>query len=284
MEDPRSASSSIDRRTMLCLAGALLAGGAAAGRQVRAATETAAASGSKAGSASAGGLDARGVELFMKLHATSAEGMVPWYYTGRIYAIRERQAPLHLFNLEGTEIYWVRRVGPAEWRSTSSTLTFYRDASSGEYLDSYVNPLNDRKLALYPNVLRSRPGTFATFSARGQEGNGAVAPWMVETHRNGGVLWLTTHRASPTMPQPWMETQTIFGAERELDDPKQPNPPTTFTSSYSAPYLKWMEMGDLPGHLLWHSSGRKLAGLDELPAAYRKRADALQPQHFTAPV
>jgi hypothetical protein len=220
----------------------------------------------------------------MKLHATSAEGMVPWYYTGRIYAIRERQAPLHLFNLEGTEIYWVRRVGPAEWRSTSSTLTFYRDASSGEYLDSYVNPLNDRKLALYPNVLRSRPGTFATFSARGQEGNGAVAPWMVETHRNGGVLWLTTHRASPTMPQPWMETQTIFGAERELDDPKQPNPPTTFTSSYSAPYLKWMEMGDLPGHLLWHSSGRKLAGLDELPAAYRKRADALQPQHFTAPV
>ena len=89
MEDPRSASSSIDRRTMLCLAGALLAGGAAAGRQVRAATETAAASGSKAGSASAGGLDARGVELFMKLHATSAEGMVPWYYTGRIYAIRE---------------------------------------------------------------------------------------------------------------------------------------------------------------------------------------------------
>jgi hypothetical protein len=269
---------------MLCLAGALLAGGAAAGRQVRAATETAAASGSKAGSASAGGLDARGVELFMKLHATSAEGMVPWYYTGRIYAIRERQAPLHLFNLEGTEIYWVRRVGPAEWRSTSSTLTFYRDASSGEYLDSYVNPLNDRKLALYPNVLRSRPGTFATFSARGQEGNGAVAPWMVETHRNGGVLWLTTHRASPTMPQPWMETQTIFGAERELDDPKQPNPPTTFTSSYSAPYLKWMEMGDLPGHLLWHSSGRKLAGLDELPAAYRKRADALQPQHFTAPV
>jgi len=86
------------------------------------------------------------------------------------------------------------------------------------------------------------------------------------------------------MPQPWMEKQTIFGAERELDDPKQPNPPTTFTSSYSAPYLKWMEMGDLPGHLLWHSSGRKLAGLDELPAAYRKRADALQPQHFTAPV
>ena len=126
-------------------------------------------------------------------------------------------------------------------------------------------PLNDRKLALYPNVLRSRPGTFATFSARGQEGNGAVAPWMVETHRNGGVLWLTTHRASPTMPQPWMETQTIFGAERELDDPKQPNLPTTFTPSYSAPYLKWMEMGDLPGHLLWHSSGRKLAGLDELP-------------------
>lgn len=283
MEDPRSASSSIDRRTMLCLAGALLAGGAAAGRQVRAATETAAASGSKAGSASAGGLDARGVELFMKLHATSAEGMVPWYYTGRIYAIRERQAPVHLFNLEGTEIYWVRRVGPAEWRTTSSTLTFYRDARSNEYLESFANPLNGRTLSLYPNVLRSRPGSYQTFSPRGQEGFGGLVPWQVEVHRNGGVLWLTTHRASLDMPQPWLETQTIFGSVAELDDTRSTRPPSTFSSSYSAPYLKWMEMGDAPGHLLWHSSGRKLASLAELPAGYKARADRLQPGHFTAP-
>ena len=45
--DPRRPGR-VDRRSMLCLAGALLAGGAAAGRQVRAASETGAGAGSTA--------------------------------------------------------------------------------------------------------------------------------------------------------------------------------------------------------------------------------------------
>ena len=35
-----------------------------------------------------------------------------------------------------------------------------------------------------------------------------------------------------------------------------------------------MDMGDRPGHLVWHSSGRKLASVDEIPDEYRRRADA----------
>lgn len=269
----------VARRTLLAWSGAAAVASLAATPRVDAAD---AADKAKA-PAAPDSLDARGVELYMKLHAATDDGIVPWYYTGRIYAIRERQAPVHLFNLEGTEIYWVKRVGPAEWRTTSSTLTFYRDARSGEYLESYANPLNGKTLALYPNVLRSRPGSFQTFSPRGQEGLGDLVPWQVEVHRNGGALWLTTHRASLTMPQPWIETQTIFGTAAELDDARATRPPANFSSSYSAPYLKWMAMGDAPGHLLWHSSGRKLASLAELPAGYKARADRLQPAHFTAP-
>lgn len=278
--EPTSLAHPVARRTVLAWSGAAALAALAATPRASAAEATAAA-GAKAPAPDS--LDARGVELYMKLHAATDDGIVPWYYTGRIYAIRERQAPVHLFNLEGTEIYWVRRVGPAEWRTTSSTLTFYRDARSNEYLESFANPLNGRTLSLYPNVLRSRPGSYQTFSPRGQEGFGGLVPWQVEVHRNGGVLWLTTHRASLDMPQPWLETQTIFGSVAELDDTRSTRPPSTFSSSYSAPYLKWMEMGDAPGHLLWHSSGRKLASLAELPAGYKARADRLQPGHFTAP-
>jgi hypothetical protein len=270
----------LDRRALLSWAGGLAAGALLAGRRAEAASET--PGGTRP--ATAGGLDARGVELYMKLHASAADGEVPWYYTGRIYAIRERQAPVHLFNLEGTEIYWVRRVGADEWRTTSSTLTFYRDGATGEYLESYANPLNGRTLPLYPNVLRTAPGKYSSFSPRGQDAaGGGTSPWIVETHRSAGTLWLTTSRALPSAPQPWMEVQTIFGAEAEFDDPRVARPAATFSSSYSAPYLKWMEMGDLPGHLLWHSSGRKLASVSEVPAAYRARAERLQPGHFVAP-
>lgn len=277
-------ASPVARRTVLSWAGACAAAVLGAGMDASAQPPPRASKAPDPGSAPERGLDGRGVELYMKLHAAIADGEVPWYYTGRIYAMRERQAPLHLFNLEGTEIYRVRRTGANGWRTTSSTLTFYRDAATNEYLESYLNPLNGRTLPLYPNVLRTPAGKYATFSARGQEGsNGTVSPWSVEVHRNGGTLWLTTSRAAPDMPQPWIEVQTMFGSEAELADPRIARPATTFSSSYSAPYLKWMEMGEAPGHLLWHSSGRKLASIGEIPAAYRARAERMQPAHFTAP-
>lgn len=222
-------------------------------------------------------MDARGVELYMKLHAASSDGVVPWYYTGRIYAVQERKPPVHLFNLEGTEIYWVRRKSASEWRSYSSTLTFYRDARTGEYFDSYRNPFTGKTLAVRPNVLRSnRPESFST------RGNGSI-PWLVETHQNGDNVWLVTSRYSLTLPQPWIEVQTMMGQASTLADPDNTRPATMFTSSYLAPYLAWMEMGDTPGHLLWHSSGAKLVSYDDIPAGYLQRAKRVQPGHFDAP-
>ena len=227
-------------------------------------------------------IDERSLDLYMKLHASTADGQVPWYYTGRIYAVREGQAPVHLFNLEGTEIYWVRRTGPSAWTTQGSTLTFYRDAATGEYFDSYRNPLNGRTLSVRPNVLRS--GKPSTFSLQGHGlGGGAAEPWLVESHQSGDDVWLITSRSLRNAPQPWLEAQTMMGKASQIVDPEVTAAPAMFSSSYLAPWLAWLEMGDAPGHLLWHSSGRKLPSIDEIPAAYMQRARRLQPVHFDSP-
>jgi hypothetical protein len=44
-----------------------------------------------------------------------------------------------------------------------------------------------------------------------------------------------------------------------------------------------MQMGDAPGHLVWHASGRKMASWAELPSDYRQRAERVGPAHFTPP-
>ena len=227
-------------------------------------------------------IDARSLELYMKLHAATSDRQVPWYYTGRIYAVREGQVPQHLFNLEGTEIYWVRRTGPSSWTGLGSTLTFYRDAQTGEYFDSFRNPLNGRTLPVRPNVLRStKPSTFS-LQGQGLGGRDPV-PWLMETHQSGDDVWLITSRSLPEAPQPWIEVQTMIGKASQLMDPDDTAPPAMFSSTYLSPWLGWMEMGDAPGHLMWHSSGRKLASVDEIPAGYLQRARKLQPGHFDAP-
>lgn len=269
----------LSRRSMLLWGGTAAAGALAAALPSAA---LAAGEGARVPVGTPLTMDARALELYMKLHASVADGQVPWYYTGRIYAVRGREAPLHLFNLEGTEIYWVRRVGPSEWLTHGSTLTFYRDARTGEYFDAWQSPLNGRTLPVRPNVLRS--GKPTTFTLQGQGlGGGQPAPWVIESHQSGDDVWLITSRALQNAPQPWLEAQTMMGRAREIVDPGRATPQAMFSSTYLAPWLAWMEMGDTPGHLMWHSSGRKLASIDEIPAAYLQRARRLQPGHFDAP-
>jgi hypothetical protein len=43
-----------------------------------------------------------------------------------------------------------------------------------------------------------------------------------------------------------------------------------------------MNMGNEPGHVIWHASGVKLRHIDELPREYRERAMREYPERMTA--
>ena len=229
-------------------------------------------------------LAAATLERYMKMHASTTGGESPWYYTGRIYSVREREAPQLLFNFEGTEIYWVRRVAAGEWQLRGSTLTFFRDAATGAYLDSWVNPVTGRTIDVKPNVLRTQAGDFSHITAAANQlSSRASLPWQVEVNSVGGICWLTTSRWLAAAPQPWIEVQTMLAPESELADRRVTSATSTFSSTYLAPWLRWMEMGDAPGHLVWHAAGRKVKSRNDLPTPYRERAERTSPVHFTEP-
>jgi hypothetical protein len=66
----------------------------------------------------------------------------------------------------------------------------------------------------------------------------------------------------------------------QFNDAELPRIPAVFSSTVTMPWLTWMEMGDRPGHLLWHAAGAKLPGLDALPEEYRKRAEKEYPDRL----
>ena len=43
-----------------------------------------------------------------------------------------------------------------------------------------------------------------------------------------------------------------------------------------------MEMGDRPGHVIWHAAGAKIASLDDLPGAFRERLERDHADRMTA--
>ena len=72
----------------------------------------------------------------------------------------------------------------------------------------------------------------------------------------------------------------MFATVDDFTDPEVLRIPGVFSSTVTMPWLEWMEMGERPGHLLWHAAGAKLDSLDALPVDYRKRAEAEYPERM----
>ncbi len=214
----------------------------------------------------------------IRMQMSTQPGDVPWWYTGRIYAQVGNEQPVHLFNLEGTEIYWVRPLADDSFSISARTLTFFRDRDTGEMLREYRNPFTDQVVPVDANRLGGKDG--AVYSAQGwryvdmMPADQPPKPFQIEWYRSGDTVWMTSSRFSDILPQPWLEAMTVFAPLDDFLDANVPSLRTQFTSTYLSPWMRWLDMGDRAGHLVWHSSGRKLASADEIPAEYRQRADA----------
>jgi len=226
--------------------------------------------------------------LLMKMMASQKSEVVPWYYTGRIYAVNGVTEPVHLYNFEGSEIYWVKTPAENQWYMASSTLSFYLDVVTGAYLDHFENPLTGKTNKVTPNVLRSKPGQGYNYSAKGMTFFGQTyalnaSPANMTIARNGPMLWVQQTQTLATLPQPFMRSMSILGAAAELDDPVVKNATAQFAETTLSTWSRWLDMGAAEGHLVWHAVGRKLGSFAELPGDYRERAEAFSPHHFTDP-
>ncbi len=58
--------------------------------------------------------------------------------------------------------------------------------------------------------------------------------------------------------------------------------PAGFSSTYFAPWPKWMEMTGQPGHVIWHADGVKLESVEDLPEGFHQRMQAQFPERLRA--
>ena len=96
-----------------------------------------------------------------------------------------------------------------------------------------------------------------------------------------GKVWMNNDTVYPPgLPPPRAQGQSMFASVAEFNDPDLQRIPSVFSSTVTMPWLEWMEMGERPGHLLWHAAGAKLPSLDGLPVEYRKRAEKEFPERM----
>jgi hypothetical protein len=249
------------------------------------------------GVASAAGRDAslpdtpaEHLRQLVRMQGSLREEDVPWWFTGVIFAVTgDAATPRPLVRFEGLEVYWFQHVG-AGYRLGGHTVTFFRDFETNEYLYEFRNPWTGRTDGVKPAVqggnLGFHYGEDGIWPVRlnGEAfGSPAPRPLWVQWHAAGEQVWLQHQTVYPPgMPPMHGQRQSMFVSRRDFANRRLAALPAAFSSTVFMGWLKWMDMKDHPGHVIWHASGAKLRSIDELPREYRERAEREYPERLSA--
>ena len=226
------------------------------------------------------------LNAFIRMMASMEEVDVPWWYNGTVYAVLgETQNPLPLFRYSGMELYLVTHLEEGTYELTGNTVTFFTDLNDN-WLTDFKNPMTGKLNKAEPATQGGGPGRGFNLSVNGvrftrvmdQIPDEPLKKWWTVS---AGKAWMNNDTVYPPgLTAPRAQSQTMFASIDDFNDPDVSAIPGVFSSTVTMPWLRWMEMGDQPGHLLWHAAGAKLPHVDALPTDYRKRIDAEYPQRL----
>lgn len=226
----------------------------------------------------------------VRMQGSLREQDVPWWFTGVIFAVTgEGETPRPLVRFEGLEIYWFQHV-PGGYLLGGHTVTFFRDYETQAFLYEFQNPWTGRRDAVRPAVQGGNLGF--SYSTEGiwpvrldgtAFGEPRRQPLRLQWHAMGDYVWLQHQTVYPPgMPPMHGQRQSMFVPRREFLERRLDALPSVFSSTVFMGWLKWMDMQDRPGHVVWHASGVKLRSIDQLPREYLERASREYPERLSA--
>jgi hypothetical protein len=219
------------------------------------------------------------LECMLRMTASLEQEDVPWWFDGTIFGIVGEEAPLPLVRFEGWEVYWVRPVEKGAYELTGHTVTFFYDVDTGEMLDTFENPYTGATNKVTASVQGGGAGFGFNYSENGVRPTKFMdkmpeKPLLLQWSSVRDIVWMHAETAYPPgLPQPRKQRQTMFAPLDEFNDPDVKNLSTSFSATVFENWPRWMDMGDEPGHVIWHASGAKIDTLDDLPSQFRERLE-----------
>ena len=233
------------------------------------------------------------LEGMLRMTASLEQEDVPWWFDGTIFGIVGETDPQPLVRFEGWEVYWVRPVENNAYELTGHTVSFFYDLKTGKMLDSFENPYTGMRNKVEAAVQGGGAGFGFNYSVNGVRLTKLLdklpaKPLLLQWSSLRDIIWMHAETAYPPgMKQPRKQRQTMFAPRNAFADRNIKNLPTTFSATVFENWPHWMDMGDRPGHVIWHASGGKISSLDELPNEFRARlerdhADRMSAYPFSA--
>ncbi len=220
-------------------------------------------------------------KAFVKMIGSTGEDRVIWKSRGVIYAVQpDGIVPLH--GMRGTEQTWWRQVDDTTYVGYPSTLSFFTDLDSDEFINEMKNPITNETIELPASFIRHKEGLiytpngryYATMKEKFPE-HYPDKPLDLNWSLDGDQIRLQgSSRFPPILRQPNREASTIFANASEVFDPGMTRAYAVSSGWNIMAWSLFLNMGDIPGHLIWHFDAVKVDSVDDLDDDYLARARA----------
>jgi hypothetical protein len=196
-----------------------------------------------------------------------------------------------IVGLRGSESAWWHKKDANTWVRYSSTLSFFEDLDTGKFIDEFRNPITGKMNKVGVSFIRHKEGEYRTTTG---DYYGSMKKAFPDVYKDAfrpphwsldGDMIRLRHSSDfpPILPQPTREVVTQFARASEVFNPKIATPWSVVAGWNIRPWERWMEMGDTPGHVIWHFDGVKLTDAEQLDADYLARARAHTPLFDKSP-
>jgi len=221
------------------------------------------------------------VRAFMKAQASLKEEKVIWRTRGVISAYVPGGTPVPILRFKGCEQQWVKPISDTKFIRYNSLINFLCDYETDEILTEFKNPLTGKTNKVTHYVSRipegsevSEDGVFINIVRQAypefyKDSQFEMDIAVIEDDMSfrGDIKWPIELRQPPSGSM-----QTFFARYSEVMDRKKSWVPCHFAGHVLMNWYPWMEMGDQPGHMLWHATGYKVKSWDSLPKDYLAKA------------
>ena len=145
------------------------------------------------------------------VRATGNDGSKPcvWKSRGKVFAVL--QDGVHpLYGFVGSETGWWKQEDEHVWVRYPSTMSFFTDLATGEFIEEFTSPFNGATVKLPPSFIRHKEGQYYTpmgvwFGSmkRVFPGHYAEKPLHLDWADDNGILRIQEgSRFPPILPQP----------------------------------------------------------------------------------
>lgn len=228
----------------------------------------------------------------VRLVGSSGSDPVIWSTRGRVFAVKP-DGVADLYGMHGSESAWWRQTDDSTWVRYSSTVSFFTDLETGEFIDSATSPFNGKVIDLPASFIRHKEGEWYTPTGHYYGSMKRVfpdhypdEPLNLDWSLDGDIIRLRSgSNFPPILPQPSLEFVTMFGDASEVfdDDVVTPVGRTAGWNIFSGQRPPYSEMDILPGHTIWHFDAVKVDSFESLDPEYLKRARALTDRYEESP-